>query len=285
MTKVRVRSPAKINLFLRVLARRPDGYHDIETLFQAIDVEDRLIISTSAGAASIEVPGFPELETDDNLVLRAVRCLEQKTGLRFPVAIRLDKRIPVAAGLGGGSSNAAAALLGVCALFDVSLSADDLAHAALSLGADVPFFLTGGAAVGEGIGERLTPVNVPSDYRVVLINPGFPVSTAAVYRQFSKNLTGQPRMSRVWTVLRESRAPAGVLHNDLQEPAERLYPEITELCQFFRASGIDAVLMSGSGPTVFGVDERDSVASVPTVQRSRWRLLSARPIDRGVVVE
>ncbi|MBI5568458.1 MAG: 4-(cytidine 5'-diphospho)-2-C-methyl-D-erythritol kinase [Desulfomonile tiedjei] len=285
MTKVRVRSPAKINLFLRVLARRPDGYHDIETLFQAIDVEDRLTISKSDGATAIEVHGFPELETEDNLVLRAVRCLEERTGARFPVTIRLDKRIPVAAGLGGGSSNAAAALVGICALFDLPLSTDDLACAALRLGADVPFFLAGGAAVGEGIGERLTPVNLPIDYPLVLVNPGFPVSTAEVYRQFSKNLTGQPRTSTVWTVLAEGRAPTGVLHNDLQEPAERLYPEITELCRFLRDSRIEAVLMSGSGPTVFGVGALDRVISQAAIQRNRWNLISARPLNRGVMVE
>ena len=126
MKKLRVRASAKINLFLRVLGRRGDGYHDLESLFQTIDLCDELIISESSGSTVLEVPGNPSLETEDNLVMRAVRWLEGRTGEPLSVRIRLKKRIPEAAGLGGGSSDAAGTLLGIRALLDLDLSNDDL---------------------------------------------------------------------------------------------------------------------------------------------------------------
>lgn len=285
MRVLRVTTPAKVNLFLRILGRRPDGYHDLETLFQAVDLEDELIFRAAAGESTLAVPGFPLLETTDNLVFRAVRRLEELTGRKLAVNITLNKRIPVAAGLGGGSSDAAAALVGISTLFDLNLSREQLHYSALSLGADVPFFLMGGTAVGEGVGEILSPVSLPLNYELILANPGFPVSTASVFQAFSKSLTGTSRQSTLWNVLREGLRPEDLLHNDLQDIAETLHPEIREICQVIEQSGVKKALMSGSGPTVFGITSLLDVDATRKELPVEWSIVPARPLGRGMVLD
>ena len=284
MRSIRLFAPAKINLFLRVLGKRPDGYHNIETLFQEIDLRDELILKEGTHETSLEVPGHPELETDDNLVMKALRWLEKETGRRLHVDITLIKRIPSAVGLGGGSSDAAAALVGLTTLFRLDLREDGLIRAARSLGADVPFFLKGGTAVGEGIGERLTPVSFPLHYEVLLIHPGFQVSTATVFREFSRILTDGTREARLWRILAENRDVRDLLHNDLQPVAERLYPEISEMSEAMVAAGWQAGLMTGSGPTVFGLAQPDEMWRLRTDLGSRWTKIVARPSNRGIVM-
>jgi 4-diphosphocytidyl-2-C-methyl-D-erythritol kinase len=285
MKSLRVRTPAKVNLFLRVLSRRPDGYHDIETLFQAIDLEDELIFRESSGETFIEVPGFPELETKDNLVYRAVRRLEAHTGRKLGVRITMTKRIPVAAGLGGGSSDAAATLAAMAQFCNLDLSPADLAPMALALGADVPFFLLGGSAVGEGIGERLTPVATRLDYGMVLVSPSFPVSTAAVFRAFSRTLTGGSREGKVWSLIHGEPALEELLHNDLQAVSERFHPKIGEICRVLEQSGIRKALMSGSGPTVFGPAPEHELAEIMKNLPAEWKCLAVRPTSRGIVID
>jgi len=285
MKALRIRTPAKVNLFLRVLRRREDGYHELETLFQAIDLEDELIFRPSVGESTIRVPRCPALESPDNLVLRAVRSLEARTGRKLSVTIELNKRIPVAAGLGGGSSDAAATLVGISSLFDLNVSKEQLFLSALGLGADVPFFLMGGTAVGEGIGEILTAVSVPLDYELILVHPGFPVSTASVFRSFSKTLTGAPREGTVWNMLRESSAPEVLLHNDLQPVTEALHPEIHQIRTLLEDSGVKQALMSGSGPTVFGITRSGDRAALRQRLSANWSIIPARPLGRGMVMD
>jgi 4-diphosphocytidyl-2-C-methyl-D-erythritol kinase len=285
MRSIRASAPAKINLFLRVLGRRPDGYHTIETLFQTIDIHDELIVRQTSGPSTLEVPGALELQTDDNLVMKALRWLGKHVGAELRVNIRLNKKIPTAAGLGGGSSNAAAALLAIREFFHLPISDGDLRKGAVSLGADVPFFLTGGSAVGEGIGEQITRVIIPADYNLLLINPGFPVSTARVYSEFSKTLTGQPREGRLWAVLREARTVADLLHNDLQPATESLYPEVSEVRTRLTDLGFSSILMSGSGPTVFGVAERGEMKYVRRGLPSKWTVITTEPINSGVILD
>ncbi|MDQ7783262.1 MAG: 4-(cytidine 5'-diphospho)-2-C-methyl-D-erythritol kinase [Desulfomonilaceae bacterium] len=282
---LRVHAPAKINLHLRVLARRDDGYHDLETVLQAVDLFDRLIIRKARSEISLEVPGFADLEHDSNLIVRAVRCVEQKTGRTLPAAIRLEKNIPVAAGMGGGSSDAAAALLGIRALYGLDLTDEDLHELAATLGADVPFFLIGGTAVGEGIGQRLTPVQLPTDYSLVLVNPGFSVSTATIFRNFSKTLTGTPRKGTLWWTLERSRGVERLLHNDLQPVAEELYPEISDVRRALEIAGAEFVLMTGSGPTVFAVVELGRADKIAGRMSGSWNCFSARPVKTGIVID
>jgi 4-diphosphocytidyl-2-C-methyl-D-erythritol kinase len=284
MKRVRIKTPAKINLFLRVLERRPDGYHNIETLFQAVDLEDELIIEKTDGPSVLTVPGFPGLENGENLVIKAVRRLERETGRDLPVRIQLHKNIPIAAGLGGGSTNAAAALLGVSSLFDLDLAEEALDQIAGSLGADVPFFLKGGSAVGEGVGDLLTSVDLPLDYGILLVNPGFSVSTAEVYKEFSVSLTGPARNGKLWTVIEGQRGSADLLCNDLQEVAERLHPEISEVRIFMERSGLKRILMSGSGPTVFAVGDSDQLSGMMDLLPNKWRAWVVNPIEHGPMI-
>jgi len=282
---VRVTTPAKINLFLRVLAARPDGYHDIETLFQAIDLYDELIIEETTDESSLVVPGRPDLESDGNLIMRAARWLERKTGQTLPVRVKLNKHIPVAAGLGGGSSDAAATLVGMRSLFDLNLGDEDLREGAVALGADVPFFLIGGSAVGEGIGERLTPVNLPMNYCVLLVCPMFSVSTGVIFREFSKILTGEGREGRLWLRLQETAKVEDLLYNDLQSVTEGRHPELTAICQSMEEAGLRAILMSGSGPTLFGLIEPDEADNVVRRLPQELNTVVTRPVRRGILLQ
>lgn len=282
---LRVLAPAKINLHLRILGRRGDGYHELETVFQAIDLADELLIGKADKETTLDVPGHEDLENDSNLVIRAVRWLEGKAGRRLPVAVRLVKNIPTAAGLGGGSTDAAAALLGVRALYRLELTDSELLDGAAGLGADVPFFLVGGTAVGEGVGERLSPIALPLDYTLVLVNPRFSVSTATVFRHFSKTLTGEPRNGRLWWIIDRLRGIGELLHNDLQTTAERLYPEISEVLRALEGAGAEQVLMTGSGPTVFAVAREGQTEEMISRMPEKWKCFSARPVGTGMVIE
>lgn len=284
MRSLRVTTPAKINLFLRVLAARPDGYHDIETLFQAIDLYDELIIEETPGESRVVVPGHPDLETEENLVMRAARWLEKKTGEALPVKIELNKRIPVAAGLGGGSSDAAATLVGMRSLFGLDLRDEDLRQGALALGADVSFFLKGGSAVGEGIGERLTPVNLPMNYAVLLVCSAFSVSTGAIFREFSEILTGEGREGRLWARLQQTTRVEDLLYNDLQSVTEGKHPELAATGQLMEDAGLKAILMSGSGPTLFGLTAPEEVDEVKRRLPPELNTVVARPVRRGIVL-
>lgn len=287
MKSIRVRTPAKINLFLRVLGPRPDGYHDIETLFQAIDLHDEITIRETSGTDGLDVPGYPDLENEQNLVIRALRRVEKRTGRRLPVKIHIAKTIPVAGGLGGGSSDAAGMLLGIRALFDLELTDTDLHQMAAELGADVPFFLLGGSAVGEGIGERLTRVSVPLDYGLIVVNPGFAVSTARVYHEFGRTLTTRPRESRLWAVLSKFRNFEELLENDLEPVTEAIHPEIREMRKELEKAGVTKALMTGSGPTVFGIASRSKqeLEKIQGKLGTKWSATVSKPWDRGPTLD
>jgi 4-diphosphocytidyl-2-C-methyl-D-erythritol kinase len=284
---IRVRTPAKINLFLRVLGLRPDGYHDIETLFQAIELYDELEIGESAKSTRLEVPGYPELETEENLVLQAHRWLERQTKRNLPCRIILKKRIPIAAGLGGGSSNAAAALLGIRAVFELDLSDENLHVAARSLGADVAFFLTGGTALGEGIGDQLSEIAVSTDYGLILANPGFSVSTRVIYAEFDRTLTMGRAHDSLTEVLRESVRAEDLLYNDLQPVAMALHPEIEEIAEELERAGARKALMSGSGPTVFGIADADpdQLRQIRDALPGAWNPVQSRPSSQGILID
>jgi 4-diphosphocytidyl-2-C-methyl-D-erythritol kinase len=284
MERVHIKTPAKINLFLRVLERRPDGYHNIETIFQAVDLQDELIIEKTSDPSILTVPGYSNLENEENLVIKAIRRLELETGYDLPAKIQLNKNIPIAAGLGGGSTNAAAALIGVCSLFNLDLSDEAIYEMARSLGADVPFFLNGGSAVGRGVGDVLAPIDLPVDYSILLVNPGFDVSTAAVYQKLSSSLTGPASDGKLWTVIQEHQHLEDLLHNDLQAVAEGLYPEISEVRIFLKRNGLKKTLVSGSGPTVFALGASDQLSRVAGILPGKWRAWIVNPIKHGPII-
>jgi len=285
MRSLRVRAPAKVNLYLRVLGRRPDGYHDIETLFQAIDLEDELIIEPCTGRSVLEVPDHPDLETESNLVMRAIGWIESETRRKISVKVRLNKNIPVAGGLGGGSSDAAATLLGIRELFELPIADESLARGASTIGADVPFFFKGGTAIGQGIGDCLAAVPLPIESGFILVNPGFSVSTALVYRVFSGTLTAKPGKDKLREVLRQCPALENLLYNDLESVAEGLYPEIAKIRGALREAGLNNILMSGSGPTVFGLGKPEELKEVAKRLSATWSCILTRPLSRGIIID
>ena len=250
-----VRAPAKVNLFLEVLAKRPDGYHEIATLLVAVSLYDTLEFKEdSSGAVRLRCD-VPELTTGpDNLVLKAAALLRQRTGCARGADVRLTKRIPMAAGLAGGSTDCAAALAGLNRLWRLGLSRDELARLGGELGSDVPFFFHTPAAWCTGRGEMVTPLALGRPLDLVIAKPAVGLSTAEVYR-------GVTVPDRPWTGEEVRRAVADGdveaiarhLHNRLQETAERLRPEIGAGLGRLRAEGPAGQLMSGSGTSLFAL--------------------------------
>jgi 4-diphosphocytidyl-2-C-methyl-D-erythritol kinase len=262
-----VSAPAKINLYLAVKKRRPDGYHELESVMQKLELADLVKVAIDEGTGvvlSCPDSGLPE--DDTNLAWRAARLFLDETGLERRVEIVLEKNIPVSAGLGGGSSDAAAVLLALNELLLTDLEEKILLALAVRLGADVPFFIKKDlpAAFAEGIGERLSPVVGIKDCVVVLVNPGFPVSTQWVFDNFALTTTGNPYIlapekdcqsgtySGSCADFLEKAGPEGFF-NDLEAVTVSRYPEIETIKKSMLADGARLALMSGSGPTVFGV--------------------------------
>jgi 4-diphosphocytidyl-2-C-methyl-D-erythritol kinase len=255
-------APAKVNLGLRVVGRRADGYHELESLFVPLDLADAIALrSERAPETQVELavdgPAAGAPPGDDNLAARAARAFLARAGIGARIAIRLTKRTPVAAGLGGGSSDAAAVLRGLAEAFPGAVARDALEEIALGLGADVPFFLDPRPAWVTGIGERREPVAGLPPLALLLANPGEALATKEVFRAF--DALAQPRAKSadpprdLAHELAEDRALARRLHNDLEEPAVRLCPPIARLRAQLAVAGARAVGMSGSGATLFGV--------------------------------
>jgi 4-diphosphocytidyl-2-C-methyl-D-erythritol kinase len=275
---------AKVNLALEVLGKRADGYHEIATVLQTVDLSDRIALEDAPGLElRTSAAGVPSDE--GNLALRAAAALRDAAGTAQGARITLDKRIPVAAGLGGGSADAAATLLGLNRLWRLRWSPAKLADLASALGMDVPFFLRGGAALGRGRGEVLEPLRA-GGLALVLVNPGFGVSTADVYgRMTPAMLTDGARCRAVVEALRRRNAArlAQSLYNGLEEAAG--HPAIARMKAALLAAGALGAAMSGSGPTVFGVARsweqarqiRDRVA------RGSWRCWAVRTLTGSAV--
>jgi 4-diphosphocytidyl-2-C-methyl-D-erythritol kinase len=250
-----VRAPAKVNLFLEVLAKRPDGYHEIATLLVAVSLYDTLEFKEdSSGAVRLRCD-VPELTTGpDNLVLKAAALLRQRTGCARGADVRLTKRIPMAAGLAGGSTDCAAALAGLNRLWRLGLSRDELARLGGELGSDVPFFFHTPAAWCTGRGEIVSPLALGRPLDFVIVKPAVGLSTAEVYRGVTvpdRPQTGEEVRQDVTDG--DVEAIARHLHNRLQEAAERLRPEIGAGLGRLRAEGPAGQLMSGSGTSLFAL--------------------------------
>jgi 4-diphosphocytidyl-2-C-methyl-D-erythritol kinase len=251
-----VRSFAKINLTLDVLSKRADGYHDLATILQSVDLYDTMCLTATDDDRVRIFCSRPELCTEANLALRAARAVRERLSLTQGLVIELDKHIPVAAGLGGGSSNAAAVLLALQRWWQLPLSPADLLSIAASLGSDVPFFLTGGLALCEGRGEYITPLasRWPAAMRwLLLVKPAIEVSTATVFRQFPQADYSNGDSSRaVQDAFTAQRSPLPEeLHNSLERSVLALYPEVAEAREAMLRAGASLIRLSGSGPTLF----------------------------------
>jgi len=261
-------APAKLNLFLHVTGRRSDGYHELQTVFRLIDHGDELVFHPrDDGSVRCGLPGVPD---DVNLAVRAARLLQARAGGRAGVDIRIDKRIPAGAGLGGGSSDAATTLIALNRLWDLGLSRPELARIAAGLGADVPVFIEGRNCWAEGIGERLTPIDLPPALYVIVV-PAVAVSTVCVY--------ADPSLTRDCPPLTISGFRAGHAGNVLEAVTRRLYPEVGRALEWLSAFG--TARMTGSGAGVFAEvgDDEAGLRVLEALPRG-WRGFIARGIDR-----
>jgi 4-diphosphocytidyl-2-C-methyl-D-erythritol kinase len=252
-----LRAPAKINLYLHVLGRRDDGYHEVVTRMQKIDLFDSIGLELLPGPGVVFSCDEPSLPTDDNnLAIRAARLFLDAvdTGGSRGIGLSLAKRIPVAAGLGGGSSDAGTVLRGMNGLFDNLLPEPELLGLAQHLGADVPFFACGARnAVGTGRGDELIPARELSGKWYIIVNPGFGVSTKWVFDNYaltSSQKNSRLRGSQIWK--HEGFSPEDA-HNDLEQVTMARYPVLGEIKSALLDAGAEAALMSGSGPTLFGI--------------------------------
>ena len=255
---IRVRAHAKINLYLNVVGKREDGYHNLETIFHSIGLHDDVIISKQEAkniTVHCEHPGVPC--DSRNLAHQAAQLLSDAVGGIGGIAIDIYKRIPVAAGLAGGSANAAAVLHGVNELFGLGLTQETLMHFGAQLGADVPFCLHGGAALGLGIGDQLTRLPALPDLPLLLLNPGIEVSTAAIFKKLNFPLTTREKDSIIIRTYIEKGDLLSIgknLYNLLEVPVFSKHPEIAALkTELSTQSGCCGALMSGSGATLFAM--------------------------------
>ncbi|QSP96245.1 4-(cytidine 5'-diphospho)-2-C-methyl-D-erythritol kinase [Marinobacter salinisoli] len=255
-TTITLPSPAKLNLFLHIVGRRADGYHELQTLFQFLNYGDDLTLTLTPeqpGARLSEpVTGVAD---DDNLVIRAANALARRAGKTLPgVTINLQKRLPMGGGLGGGSSNAATTLVGLNHLWRLNLSTDELADIGLALGADVPVFVRGHAAFGEGVGEQLTPVTPPEDWFVVL-KPECSINTGKIFSE--EGLTrNTPRIK----IAPAFEGDASRYRNDCEDVVRKLYPEVNRSLDWLAQFG--PARLTGTGACIFGRFPTESAARI-----------------------
>lgn len=263
-------APAKLNLFLHVTGRRPDGYHTLETVFQLLDWGDRVAIRARDDGEIVRVAGPRGVAADDDLAVRAARRLKRETGARQGAEIRIEKRIPMGGGLGGGSSDAATVLVVLDRLWQTGLGTDQLAELGLALGADVPVFVRGRSAFASGIGERLVPL-ILGERHYVVIDPGVAVATARVFQ--APDLT---RDSPPLTI--PGLASGASLRNDLEPVVRRLHPAVGAAIDWLAAFG--PARLTGSGGCGF-VEVATAAAAAAVVTRCPrgWRAFAARGVD------
>lgn len=280
MEKISIKAPAKINLYLEVLRKRDDGFHEIESLMQAIDLYDEITLEKSDKIElTVSDPSLPADNT--NLAYRAAEVLQN----HFPipgVKIDLTKNIPMGAGLGGGSSDAAFVLRGLCHLYDLHPSFNELTGIASGLGSDVPFFLSNGQALIKGRGEIFEPVNLPINYKIVLLSPPLAISTAQVYSNIKIGLTTK----RIGPLLTREIDFEGLLRlanhfrNDLEEVVLENYPNLLDLKRSLLGSGAFYSSMTGSGSSFFGlfIPGPKSFGELENLKERGIRYFLCRPI-------
>ena len=252
-------APAKVNLCLHVLGKRADGYHDLAMLMQRVALFDRLDIELVAGTdVTVSCPGLELANDEQNIVEKATRLFLTYVDMKQGVSISVEKNIPTAAGLGGGSSDAAAVLETLDELLGSGLTGAELMGLGRRLGADVPFFLHKQTAWATGIGDQLEAWPGLPPVTLVLVNPGIEVSTAGVFRSFG--LTHSRPIAKIPRFPEGTSGLVRLLHNDLEVVTCQRHPVITTIKERLLASGANGALMSGSGPTVFGLFDEHSLA-------------------------
>ncbi|HDP99205.1 MAG TPA: 4-(cytidine 5'-diphospho)-2-C-methyl-D-erythritol kinase [bacterium] len=264
MQQLLIKSHAKINIGLKILSRRADGYHNIETIFQELDLCDEIRLAKSTTPMIKISSNVAQLPTGaENICYRAIESVQSLTGETAGVDIYINKRIPLGAGLGGGSSNAAAVLKGYCELYQLKIAPDTLIQVASKLGADVPFFLEGGAALATGIGDKLEPIHLPSDYYCVLAYPNIEISTKWAYKNINFSLTKTKKIIKLPSIalnqidffeIRE------FVENDFEGIVFKRHPGIAALKKILYQQGAFFASLSGSGSTMYGLFTSEQIA-------------------------
>jgi 4-diphosphocytidyl-2-C-methyl-D-erythritol kinase len=283
-SSLEINSYAKINWTLDIIFKREDGYHELRTIYQTVSLRDQLRITETISAIEIICDDSRVPCDETNLAFKAALLLREVTGTSKGARIEIEKRIPVAAGLGGGSSNAAATLLGLVKLWHVEIEDRELIRIAASLGSDVPFFLIGGTALGVGRGEEVYPIEQARCDGLLLVNPGFAVSTRDAYEKLSRLTTSEAANIIPFTLLAAKgiRELPLVARNDLETPVLAAYPEIAEVKRRLLSLGARHALMSGSGATVFGVFDNSEMAGRAELELRKFGYWAerARTVDR-----
>jgi len=288
---VKVWAPAKVNLFLRILKRLPSGYHEIQSLIVPITLADEIELTSGPRNKGIEIKcsnaSIPLDQT--NLVHKAIVALSRSGYLLRHVSVNIKKRIPAGAGLGGGSSDAAAVLKGIDWLYSLDLSREELCNIGLKIGSDIPFFFMEKACLVSGIGESLKPLKIAYDMWLVIGFPGFSISTEKVYQALDLELTNlKARVNMPFGLEGENEQYGGrwKLINDLEAPVFVWYPLLKGFCEKLRVLGALEARMTGSGSSIFGVfNEREAATTAMSEvqkQSPEWRFFLARPLWQGV---
>ena len=292
MTSIQLKSRAKINLSIDVLGKREDGYHLVEMIMQTIDLADIIKISIieedkiKIKSNSINIP----LDMD-NIVYKAANLIKTKFNIKTGVEIYIEKNIPVAAGMAGGSSNAAAVLVGLNKLFDLNLNEEELQVLGLTLGADVPFCISGGASLAENIGEEFTDIEgLHSDTFILVCKPNIFVSTKDVYEEIdSKQIEKRPDNNLLIELLKNNDVNllAKNMYNVLEEVTKNKYPIIGEIEDTMLEQGALGSMMSGSGPTVFGLykNKNDANRCKDILQKKHKEVYVVKSYNRGVEID
>jgi 4-diphosphocytidyl-2-C-methyl-D-erythritol kinase len=271
-------APAKLNLFLHIVGRFADGYHDLQTLFQLIDLCDRIGLATRQDGAIERIAGMPEVAPERDLAVRAARALQRHTGTRLGADLHVIKHIPAGGGLGGGSSDAATVLLGLNRLWGAGLALEELSKLGLALGADVPLFVYGASAWGEGRGERLQPMSLPPRWFVV-IHPGVAVSTAEVFQA--------PELTRNSDLITIRGFAQGQSRNVCEPVVRSRYPEVAAALDWLNAQimacdSLQSARLTGTGACVFAAFEHEQHArQIAQHVPDGWSSFVARGLDRS----
>jgi len=281
-SKTKLYSPAKVNLFLQVLGKRRDGYHDLATLMQRISLFDEMEFSLREEGIVVRCPGSGLPEDERNIAYRAAKVLLERAGCRGGVEITIHKRIPMAAGLGGGSSNAASTLVVLNDLMELAFSRDELIEIGATIGADVPFFIFEKTAWAFGIGDRLQEADDIPVVWFVLLNPGIEISTKTVYQGLDLGLTKEGIEFSIHNFhTHTAEEIARGLWNDLENVTFRLFPELANLKRVLLNHGARGSLMSGSGSTVFGIfeGEKEALKAAESLGRmGMWSVYTAHSL-------
>ena len=262
MDKLQLKAYGKINLGLDVIRKRPDGYHDLDMIMQMVDVYDDIIIEKKAGEEIVVKADAAVLSNGkDNLAYMAAKMLFDEFGIKSGVEITIHKRIPIAGGMAGGSSDCATTLIGINEMFNLGLSKQQLMERGVKLGADVPYCVLGGTAIARGIGEVLPPLPTPPQCHVIIAKPPISVSTAYVYGHIRPDeITKRPDIEQMTLAIKEQdlNKLSDLLYNVMEEVTVSEYPVIEKLKSIMLEKGALNSIMSGSGPTVFGLfDDRE----------------------------